>query len=56
MSGRLERRRFLLLAAGAVGTAFLAAAGLAGRAASRLVIPWKRFDRRSLRDPHDLAG
>jgi hypothetical protein len=56
MKGRMERRRFLLLAAGAAGTAFLAAVGLAGRAASALVIPFKRFDRRKLGDPHDLAG
>lgn len=56
MSARMERRRFLLLAAGAVGTAVLAAVGLAGRVATRLVIPLKRFDRKRLRDPHDLAG
>ena len=45
MKGRIDRRGFLLLVAGAAGSVVLAAAGLAGRVAGKLAIPLKRFDR-----------
>jgi hypothetical protein len=56
----MNRRGFLLRTAGFAGAAGLVVLGLAGRArriAARTVrIPFKPFERRKLRDPHDLAG
>lgn len=63
----MNRRGFLLRAAGFAGAAGLVVLGLAGRAgrlaartgrlAARAVrIPFRPFDRAKLRDPHDLVG
>jgi hypothetical protein len=57
---RPNRRRFLVTALAAAGGIFLACgrgAGRAGRrAVARIRIPVKKFDRRKLHEPHDLAG